>query len=93
MQNIPSHATDIRHQFRATPAMMKVDDCEETMGGITVTLGMWDMVYHEDGTYVKVKDLQVGDHIQIMDNKKEVIGVVKSISDKAPNTTICFDVQ
>lgn len=91
-QNIPSHLGDIRHQFRATPAMMKVDDCEETAGGIEVTLGRWDRVYKEDNSPIQVKDLEVGDRIILMDNKKEVIGVVKSLSDKAPDTTMCFDV-
>ena len=91
-QNIPSHLIDIRHQFRATPSRMMVDDCTEIVDGVEVTLGTWDCVYKEDNSPIRVKDLNIGDHIILMDNKKEVIGVVKSLSDKAPNTTICFDV-
>ena len=93
VQNIPSHALDIRHQFRATPAMMKVSDCTLEGDQISVTLGSYDTVWLEDGSGIKVNALSVGDRVQLMKDKKEVIGIVKSISDQAPNTCICFDVQ
>ena len=92
VQNIPSHALDIRHQFRATPAMEKTSDCEETDEGIVVTLGSYDTVYMADGTEKDVIDLQVGDTIILLNNRKEVQGIVKSISDQAPNTCLCLDV-
>ena len=92
VQNIPSHALDIRHQFRATPAMMKVSNCTIQEEGITVTLGNYDTVWLEDGSPIKVHALNVGDKVQLMNNKKEVIGIVKSISNQAPNTCIYFDV-
>lgn len=92
VQNIPSHALDIRHQFRATPAMEKTSDCEETDEGIVVTLGSYDTVYMADGTEKDVIDLHVGDTIILLNNKKEVQGIVKSISDQAPNTCLCLDV-
>lgn len=93
VQNIPSHALDIRHQFRATPAMMEVSDCTVQEEGITVTLGNYDIVWLDDGSPIKVHSLNIGDRVQLMNNKKEVIGIVKSISNQAPNTCICFDVQ
>ena len=92
VQNIPSHALDIRHQFRATPAMEKTSDCEETDEGIVVTLGSYDTVYMADGSEKDVIDLRVGDTIILLNNGKEVQGIVKSISDQAPNTCLCFDV-
>jgi hypothetical protein len=92
VQQIPSHATDIRHQFRATPAMEKIDDCEQTDNGIEVTIGLYDTVYMADNTEKDVIDLQVGDVIKILNNNEEVNAVVKSISNQAPNACICFDV-
>ncbi len=92
VQQIPSHATDIRHQFRATPAMEKIDDCEQTENGIEVTIGLYDTVYMADNTEKDVIDLQVGDVIKILNNNEEVNAIVKSISNQAPNASICFDV-
>lgn len=92
VQNIPSHALDIRHNFRATPAMEKIDDCQEKDDGIEITLFNFDSVYLPDKTMKKVKDLQIGDIIEILDSGKEVQAIVKSLSNQAPNTTICFDV-
>ena len=93
VQNIPSHALDIRHQFRATPAMEKVDDCQETDQGISITLFNYDSVYMLGGIMKKVHDLQVGDIVILLNGGEEVQAIVKSISDQAPNTSICFDVK
>lgn len=93
VQNIPSHATDIRHQFRATPAMEKVDDCIETDQGIEITLGSYDTVFMADNTEKEVLDLQIGDIVKLLNNGKEVHAIVKSISNTAPNTTVCFNVK
>lgn len=92
VQQIPSHATDIRHQFRATPAMEKIDDCVQTDDGVKVTLGIYDTVYMADNTEKDVIDLQVGDVVKILNNNKEVNAIVKSISNQAPYASICFDV-
>lgn len=92
VQNIPSHALDIRHNFRATPAMEKTDDCIETDSGVEITLFNFDSVFMADKSMKKVKDLQVGDIVEILDSGKEVQAVVKSLSNQAPNTTLCFDV-
>ena len=92
MQQIPSHATDIRHQFRATPSMEKIDDCSETENGIEVTIGLYDIVYMADNTEKEVIDLQVGDSVKLLNHNKEVIAIVKSISNQAPDACIRFDV-
>ena len=57
MQNIPSHALDIRHMFRATPEQteqIKLDKVNET---VSVTLNNYDKVPTPEGL-VEVKDLQ-----------------------------------
>lgn len=57
MQNIPSHALDIRHMFRATPEQteqIKLDKVNET---ISVTLNNYDKVPTPEGL-IEVKDLQ-----------------------------------
>lgn len=92
VQNIPSHALDVRHQFRATPAMEMTDDCEETDQGVEVTLGSYDTVFMADGTEKEVIDLQIGDIVTLLNKGEEVKAIVKSISNTAPNTRICFDV-
>lgn len=92
MQQIPSHAADIRHQFRATPATEKIDDCTQTEDGIEVTIGLYDTVYMADDTEKDVIDLQVGDVVKILNNNEEVNAIVKSISNQAPNATLRFDV-
>lgn len=92
MQQIPSHAADIRHQFRATPATEKIDDCTQTEDGIEVTIGLYDTVYMADNTEKDVIDLQVGDVVKILNNNEEVNAIVKSISNQAPNATLRFDV-
>lgn len=92
VQQVPSHATDIRHQFRATPAMEKIDVCDQTENGIEVTIGLYDTVYMADNTEKDVIDLQIGDVVKLLNDNKEVIAVVKSISNQAPYAGICFDV-
>ena len=92
VQQIPSHAIDIRHEFRATPAKEIVTNCEETANGIEVTIGLYDTVYLADNTEKDVIDLEVGDIVILMNDNKEVKAIVKTISNKAPDATICFDV-
>lgn len=92
MQQIPSHANDIRHQFRATPSMEKIDDCNETDNGIEVTLGTYDTVFMADGTEKEVIDLQVGDIVMLQNNNQEVKAIVRSISHQTPDTCLCFTV-
>ena len=65
VQQIPSHALDIRHQFRATPAMEKIDECNVVDNEyIQITLGSYDSVTLEDGTQRDVMDLHWSDRIQ-----------------------------
>ena len=46
-----------------------------------------------DNTEKEVIDLEVGDIVKLVNNNEEVNAIVKSISNKAPDACICFDVQ
>lgn len=70
MQNIPSHATDIRHSFRAQPSLDQIVDCKSTEDQVSVTLFHTDKVTTSEGMK-KVNDLVVGDTIKLLENNKE----------------------
>ena len=90
LQNIPSKHTDIRHMFRATPEKEEVTDCQEIDNDIIVTLGSLDIVYLKDGSEKKAKNLNQGDEVELLEDRKAVYLNVKSISDSPPHTTIRF---
>lgn len=82
MQNIPSHATDIRHMFRATAATRTSVDCnyDSSLNLISVYLNNCDSVYTKEGEK-KVSDLVVGDLVKLMNNNEEVYKHVKQLED------------
>lgn len=86
VQQIPSHALDIRHEFRATPAMEKIIDTEynEESNIITAELCRWDSVTTEDGQ-IDVEDLEVGMRVKLLDEKTEVWKSILSISEPLSN--------
>ena len=86
MQNIPSHAPDIRHQFRATPAMEKITLCEETEDTYQITLGSYDSVTIRDGSQKDVIDLQELDGVMSNYGLLEIA----TIKHNLPLTTIVF---
>ena len=86
MQNIPSHALDIRHQFRATPAMEKIDLCEETEDTYQITLGSYDSVTIRDGSQKDVIDLQELDGVMSNYGLLEIATITHNL----PYTTIVF---
>ena len=90
LQNIPSHAIDIRHMFRATPSSeTNVDcDCDESLNTIAVSLHKWEYVNTPDG-YVTVSDLNVGDSVKLIAGKEEVYKNVKSMEDSSEDPGIC----
>ena len=87
MQQIPSHAADIRHQFRATPAMEKITPCIKADDSLKITLGSYDSVTLNGGVSKDVIDLSQGDEII------SIKGILKirEINHHLPNTTISFD--
>lgn len=64
LQNIPSHATDIRHMFRATAARNERYDLYEDENCFKVKVFKYDSV-KVDEDFVKIYDLQVGYNIQL----------------------------
>lgn len=91
MQNIPSHATDIRHMLRATAAKNELVDCEydESLETVTVELYKFDYVYLDSGELKHVEDLQVGDCLKLEENGKEICKNVKEIQNSNKDNTIC----
>lgn len=81
VQQIPSHAIDIRHEFRATPAKDELVDAlyDETSDTIRVSLSRWDSVTTDQGK-IDVEDLIVGTKVKILEDGKEIWKIVKEIS-------------
>ena len=88
VQNIPSHALDVRHQFRATPAMEKIDKCDVSENNISINLFDYDTIDLEDKADVKVKDLRVGDKVRLLKDKSEILAEITSLTNDAPYTLI-----
>ena len=92
LQNIPSHATDIRHMFRATPAKdYEVESTvDEESSEVVFVIDNGHQLYTPDGLKF-VTDLKEGDAV-IFDDGKEIILNVKKIEIKGTSTRICYDV-
>ena len=88
MQNIPSHAIDIRHQFRATPAMEKLTDCKFVDGKLQVTLGSYDSVLVQNGSMKDVIDLCESDILKLDSDELSIAEIQHNL----PNTVIIFNV-
>lgn len=90
MQNIPSHATDIRHMFRATAASSKVLDCDydDTTSSISIELPKIYYVHTPEGEK-KVEDLQIGDSVKLQNDGKGIYKNVKSVENSSKNTSLC----
>lgn len=64
LQNIPSHATDIRHMFRATPAMSENVPLVDSAETLSVSLAKVDKVLTSEGLK-EVIELQLGDIVTL----------------------------
>lgn len=89
MQNIPSHAGDIRHMFRATAAQRQLIDCTTDDSNIVVSVNALNTVTLQNGDPVSVEKLQVDDCVKLLDNGKEIWVYVKSISTSDDDPCIC----
>lgn len=80
LQQIPSHRSDIRHMFRATPGFIDHLNCDydESLKDITVPLNLTDKVVTDKGE-IYVKDVNVGDNVQLIHNGKEEYFILDSI--------------
>ena len=91
VQQIPSHALDIRHQFRATTAKEVTTDCDISEDKISITLGSYDSVTITDNNEhwqtKDVIDLCVGDYVVSTDGALQIVEITSNL----PRTTIIFD--
>lgn len=88
MQNIPSHAIDIRHMFRATACDSKLLDCVENDGYIYLSCSKFNEVETQRG-YVCMKNIHVHDKVKILEDGKEVWTIVEKISDSDKDPGVC----
>lgn len=90
LMNIPSHATDIRHMFRATPATYtKLDmQYDETSDDVSIILPKYYYVETVNG-YVCVGSLNIGESVKLLEDGKEVWRSVKQISNSSEDSGIC----
>jgi len=87
LQNIPSHADDIRHMFRATPATNKELDCEVDDDEISVKLYSYDYVNTKDGLK-QVNKLSVGDQVLLKNDGEEVYKYVQEVDNSDSDDSI-----
>lgn len=90
-QNIPSHALDIRHMFRATPELKEDIDFSKSVSNniATITLSKWDSVPSIDHK-IMVNDLKQGDIVIFNEDKTAVQYTVSSIDFNVGKATITF---
>lgn len=89
LQNIPSHAVDIRHLFRATPSMHEELDCTDIdENTVTVTTSRWNSVHLEDDTEKYINDLHEGETVKTLEARHEVLCTVKEITFKLGDATL-----
>lgn len=90
LQNIPSHAVDIRHMFRAQAATTAMLDCtyQDQSDMICITTSKFNKVTTPNGD-VSIHDLNIGDSVKLLDNGKEVWRCVKSISTPCEDSGVC----
>lgn len=93
MQNIPSHATDIRHMFRATPAseeLVGCSTCENDTNVMNVTLGRWASVENSQQVDVLVNDLKPGDLISVQNQLNDTcLAEVLTVEDNKHDLSMC----
>ena len=65
LQNIPSHATDIRHLFRATAAQKHSDNVECIDDKIKISLPTCSKLMI-DGRKVRIDDLQINSTVSLI---------------------------
>ena len=89
MQNIPSHALDIRHMFRATPEQTETIKCESNDDEIKLTLSLYDSVPTPDGK-AEVKNLKQNDIVIFKEDKTEIRYFVSDIKVNCGKATLIF---
>ena len=92
MQNIPSHAVDIRHMFRATPqADYQLESELANNQDVEFVVDNGHKVQTQEG-WKFVVDLCNNDVVTLLDDSKEVEYSVKEVVTEGSTTRICFHV-
>lgn len=76
LQNVPSHALDIRHMFRATPEYSEMIQCTEEDGVVSVELSNFDKVIRFNNKLVQVSVLNIDDSVLFSCGDLLVEGIV-----------------
>lgn len=97
VQNIPSHAVDIRHMFRATPETTEtiqtniLDDTEE----FVMVLNRYDSV-KVDGKYVDVEDLAEGNTLILKEGALDVpcsVSKIEKLPEDPGKLRLCLHIN
>lgn len=72
LQNIPSHATDIRHMFRATP---RQEEFRDTNSDNEIKLKSFERLQLSSGEFTDCSDIKVGDIIQTDTGHAKIINI------------------
>lgn len=91
LQNVPSHAEDIRHMFRATPGYVddiytKFEDNEPT---VKVSIFRWSIVETDVGAK-NADDIVIGDRIHVMNGKQSAYSTVLNIDNAKNCSEVAF---
>ena len=80
LQNIPSHLTDIRHMFRATPKSIDKYHCDitEDKNHIIVSVPRYYYLHTSEVEELKVADIQPGTLVHVLHNNKSEYTTVNS---------------
>lgn len=71
-QNIPSHAVDIRHMFRATP---RQEEFRDTNSDNEIKLKSFERLQLSSGEFTDCSDIKVGDIIQTYAGHAKIINI------------------
>ena len=89
MQNIPSHALDIRHMFRATPEQTETINCDSKDNEVILTLSSYDSVPTPNGK-VEVRNLKQNDIVIFKEDKVEIRYFVSDMKVNRSEATLTF---
>lgn len=78
LQNIPSHAVDIRHLFRGTSASEDILPLKVIDNEVSFSTSAWNSVKSSDETKKVLHDVVVGDFIQFNTSNETYVGRVVS---------------
>lgn len=86
VQNIPSHAVDIRHMFRATPANTRMINAQEESGFVNFTASRWASLTLADNITKKViNDMSAGENIILKESGRNRSCTINTITEDKLN--------